>query len=173
MMASGNSRHFKRNDFMRKFILLMILIFCIFSSCSKADNQNQIYFNVFSVDTLGADTIQNKNIIAYLFDADTTTSFFESYENAADGIMTLKSNKSKIKAKYKSIQLEKYIEFPITINRLLVGVACDTLKKIYYYRNIVTDINIENIYIELIMQPYLFKPDIVNLVNQKSWIGQN
>lgn len=158
-------------------IVLLLAVLSPFSACSAGVEDTTIRIRPLQITAEGADTIENNNIIAYLFIADTTTHHFESFDDALAGKITEKANDLKIDYYLKA---EKdapydYLIFPETKEKLLVGVACDTRNKIYYYRNIITeknDVYPEFLYIDVIMKPYLFDSDIDVVDKQKNWVGK-
>lgn len=149
----------------------------LFWACSAGIVDSTLRIRSRQVIAENADTVANYNVVAYLFIADTTTHYFTSFNEALSGKITNKANKKKndYYLKGKKEDPYEYLLFPETNEKLVVGVVCDTVNKIYYYRNIATendDVFSEYLYIDVIMNPYLFRDDTVIIDKQRYWIGQ-
>ena len=160
---------------------LYFLIFCSFTafsaiiSCAEFTETTTIQVKSFQIKALDGDTLVNPNIVAYLFKADTATHMFESYQDAANGIITNRYTLEKEKAVQVATynELDNQIMFDETSMRMTVGVVCDTQSKIYYYRNIITNTNLSDLYLQVIMKQYIFatNPDTIDVY--MSWEGKN
>ena len=163
----------KKNHF---FIFIALFVaFFVNVSCADVLETTVIHIEPLEIVTELGDTTVNTNTIAYLFKADTLSYAIESYEDAVNGVITNKLTSAKENYFEEAVYDETInsLQFNETMDRLVLGVVCDTATKVYYYRNIETDINLEDLYLRLIVKQYVFadKPDTTDI--NLPWKGRN
>ena len=164
---------FKISALIKLFIAIFVLN--LFNFCSSADMDTDISIRSLIQSDTRSDTVNNPNTFSYLFLGDTLTHYFKNYDEAEKGIVTLKSNDSKQNYIMSAIcGQDGYIEFPTTTEKHLMAVVYEPTKKLYYYRNIILDINLPIIYLTVIMKPSAFTEDVnaIDIDSKYGWEGK-
>lgn len=160
---------------MQNFLKIPLLIlFCsLLSSCAKVTKETDIIIDTKIQLVEGGVIKQNPNIVSFLFIADTTTHYFKSYEEALSGKISSKIEEQTEDFFVKGVydQEMKRLVYPEIKELETLCVVCDTIERVYYFRNIKIVPNLLNLYLPLTIKMYAFKEG-VQTVKEGVWIGK-
>lgn len=152
-------------------LIIALFVVNLFGFCSSADLDTDITIISLKTD-IENDTVINYDVVSYLFDADTATHYFATYNEAEQGIIRVKNSKRKQSYIMSALSNHMgYINYRATIKNNLVTVVCDAETQLYYYRNVALNVNLPNIYLKLVMNPEMFIKNPDTLARSGSWTG--
>ncbi len=157
-------------------LIVLFLSFFVFSACTKVSDKTNIYVKSMQVLEKDALEVKNVNTVGYIFVADTTFYAVNTYAQAFGGEIVSKESGEKLQSLMKGAYNSEtnMLEFVEIGDRNLLTVVCDTVTKVFYYRNIETKEGLENLYVTLKMRQYPFvdKKAGDTTVIDRPWIGK-
>lgn len=155
-------------NIMRNLLLISLLLLC---SCYGNPSTNSCY-NI-ALWEKSADTVKLKkyvDVVTYAFYNDTTKFIFSSYKEAREGQMTNVLTKEKVNYDIKGVTIEPDSVSNIsniTASKITV-VICDTVNKVYAYRQSPIAAGLDSIFVILEIEPYRVKEGKV--IEKRGWI---
>ncbi len=119
-----------------------------------------------------APVIPSVDVIGYVFEADTLNYSIDSYEAAVRGELSA-NNQSGVKKFLKKTEYET-VSGQLTFRSLDAGtfilMVCDTLNKIYAFKQVDILEGIDQVVVKLTFYPYLFESNPDTTVLSNKWI---
>ncbi len=154
-------------------ILFTAVFVVLVGSCASVIDKTNLSIEIVSQnEENGALEVDSLSKV-FIFQGDTASLSVVSFEQAEQGTITSKLNGATSEHFAQGVYDSASESFRIEQipQGDWVAVVCDQINNIYYYRNYETTVNLESLYLQLVVRPYVFGVEML-VDNQSPWIGK-